>query len=96
MTSNVYDINDKVKLEITFTQNSVAADPTAVTLKVQDPSGNETSYTYALGQITKAATGNYYKEISVDEAGEWYYRFEGTGGVVAAGENMFYVRQSQF
>jgi hypothetical protein len=95
--SNVYDIGDCVKFSVSFTNDAgVATDPTAVTLDVQDPSGNEITYTYAAGTVTKSATGAYYKTVVIDEAGEWYYRWAGTGAVVAAAEAMIWVRESEF
>jgi hypothetical protein len=71
-------------------------DPTTVTLKVQDPSGVEDTYTYALGQVTKSAAGVYYRDVAVDEKGVWHYRWIGTGTVAAADEDYFFVRESQF
>lgn len=94
--ANNYDIGDAVRVSVAFTSNGSAADPTAVALKVQDPSGNEDTYTYALGQVTKDSTGNYHKDVTVDEAGTWFYRWTGTGVVVAASEGNFVVRRSVF
>lgn len=91
-----YDKGDRIRLSASFTSNSVAADPTAVVLKVKDPSGNIATYTYALAEVTKSATGNYYKDISIDESGEWYYRWEGTGAVEAADESRFIGDESEF
>ena len=94
--ATTYDIGDAVKLAAAFTSSSVAADPTTVTLKVKDPSGNESTYTYALGQVIRESVGNYYKIVSLDEAGTWYYRFVGTGAVETAAEGFLYVRESEF
>lgn len=94
--ANSYDINDLPRTTATFTVSGVATDPTTVTLKVKDPSGNTDTYTYALSQITKSSTGVYYKNIPIDEAGDWWYRWEGAGAVVAAYEGYFRVRRSQF
>jgi hypothetical protein len=74
----------------------VNTDPTAVILKVKDPSGNIATYTYALSEITKSATGVYYKDISIDEDGEWHYNFTGTGTVETADETSFEVEHSEF
>jgi len=94
--ANIYDINDRVRVAATFSAGGVNTDPATITLKVQDPSRNDTTYTYALVTVTRSAAGEYYKEITVDEAGYWYYRWEGTGAVVAAGEGYFMIRESQF
>jgi hypothetical protein len=92
-----YDIGDMIRLSGSFTNSAgTATDPTTVTLKVKDPSGNIDTYTYALSEVTKDSTGAYHKDITIDEAGQWYYRFVGTGTVAAAEEGEFEVRDSQF
>jgi hypothetical protein len=96
MAVNTYDKGDAVRLKGTFTVSSVATDPTTVTLKVKDSDGTISTYTYALAQITKLSTGIYYKDVTVSNDGLWYYRFEGTGACIAAGESQFEVRRSEF
>lgn len=160
MTINVYDKGDKPKLQVTFSEDEAAADPTAVALIVRDPDGNEESYlsstgfssqgnwdangnspaladgtgtvgdyytvtvagsanlgsglqTFAVGDrvfydgdtwlqlpspqaatLTKESTGVYSREHPVHKAGSYYYRFEGSGAIHAAGENRLKVRDS--
>jgi hypothetical protein len=96
MAVNTYDKGDAVRLKATFTVSSVVTDPTTVTLKVKDSDGTISTYTYAGGTITKLSTGIYYKDVTVSNDGIWYYRFEGTGSCIAAGENSFEVRRSEF
>lgn len=91
MTS-VYDKGDLVRITGTFTVASTATDPTTITLKVKDPSGNVDTYTYALSQVTKSSTGVYYKDLSLDEAGYWYYQWIGTGAVESVDEGYFVVK----
>jgi hypothetical protein len=91
-----YDKGDLVRLSAAFTVAGVATDPTTVTLKVQDPSGNEATYTYALGQVTKDSAGAYHYDLAIDETGLWTYRWAGTGAVVTAGEANLYARRSAF
>ena len=94
--ANTYDIKDLVRVQGTFTDADDAAfDPDVITCKYLDPSGNETENT----SPTKSATGVYYVDIPIDEAGTWYYRFEGetSGGANQGGEETyFYVSSSQF
>lgn len=71
--------NELATLTNTFTVNSVATDPTTVTLTVTDPTGTATPYTYAASEITKSATGVYTKDITCSTAGTWQYEWEGTG-----------------
>ena len=93
---NSYDIGDGIRLSGAFTVNDVATDPTAITLRVKDPVNSTGRYTYALSQVSKTSTGNYYKDITVSTAGKWFYRWEGTGAVIAADEVWFNVRLSEF
>lgn len=93
---NTYDKGDVVRLTGTFTVDGVATDPTTVTLKVQEPDGTETTYTYALATVTKVSTGVYRKDITIDESGYWYYRWEGTGTVATSGEAVLLTRESEF
>jgi len=94
--ANIYDVGDRVRLTGTFTASGSPVDPTTVTLYYQDPSGNDTIKTYALGQLTKVSTGVYRFDLDIDEAGKWYYRFAGTGACVTASESHFNVRKSEF
>ena len=96
MAVNTYDKGDAVRLKGTFTVSSVNTDPTTIILKVKDSDGTISTYTYAGGTITRSATGIYYKDVTVSNDGLWYYRFEGTGAVIAAGEGSFEVRRSEF
>lgn len=88
--TNTYDKNDTVRLTGTFTVSGSATNPTTVTLTVRDPSGNLD--TYAASDMTNSSTGVYYKDVSIDQSGKWYYEFLGTGAVATAGENFFHVR----
>lgn len=83
------------------TAAGTATDPTEVTLRVKDPSGNVTVYrwpTPGAGEsaLTKEAgqTGRFYADVSLDEAGTWTYRLAGTGAVESAEETTLYVRRS--
>ena len=96
MATNTYDINDVVRVTSTFTVSSVNTDPSDVHLKIKTPGGITSLYVYSLAEITKSATGIYYKDIAVDDDGMYYYRFEGTGTVRAASEHSFKIRSSEF
>lgn len=79
-----------------FKRNAVYTDPTTVTLKVKDPSGNISTYTYAAGEITKESTGIYYKDVVLDESWTWKARYETTGPVETAVEIEMQVEVSEF
>lgn len=92
-----YQLGDRIYLQGTFTgEDDALADPTAIVCKVKDPSGNVTTYTYALAQITRVSLGVFRVSIDLDESGTWYYRFVGTGLIVAADETEFFVEESEF
>jgi hypothetical protein len=63
----------------TFTVDDVATDPTTITLVITDPEGTETTYTFADAEITRTSAGVYTKDIVCDKAGEWTFRWQGTG-----------------
>lgn len=96
--ANAYDIGDVIRVTGTFTDaDGTAIDPDTITCKVKDPSGNIASYTYADSEVTRSDTGVYYVDVTIDEAGDWWYRFESTGtGKTAAGETYFWARVSKF
>ena len=93
---NTYDKEDLVRLTSNFTISSVLTDPVAITLIVIDPDRATGTYTYATAQVTKSATGIYYRDISLDKEGRWDYRFEGTGTVQAAADGLLLVRRTDF
>ena len=94
---NSYQPGNNVTLSVQFnTLAGVAVDPTAIALRVVDPNGIETDYTYAASQVTKIGVGSYSCMIPVLTSGYWNYRWEGTGAVYAAMESRFLVAQTAF
>lgn len=90
--ANTYNIGDTVYLPSTFAVSGVATDPTTITLTIKEPDGTSTDYTYALSQVTKSATGIYYKNFSPDQVGMHFYCWTGTGTVATAQEDWFMVK----
>ena len=88
-----WDRGDAPRLSNTFLIGTTATDPTTVTLEVTDPSGVLSSYTYP-ATVVKDATGVYHKDVPVNQAGEWHYRFIGTGTVEAVAQRRFAVRRT--
>ncbi|HUS96803.1 MAG TPA: hypothetical protein VMX97_08705, partial [Hyphomicrobiaceae bacterium] len=87
-----------IRLSVIF-QNlvKVEADPTTVTLKVMTPQEVETTYVYGVDpDITRDADGRYHFDLLIDEAGDWFYSWAGTGTVVVAEERKIRVRESVF
>lgn len=80
-----------------FAINGVATDPDTIVLKVSNPSGVKTTYTYGVGQtIVRDGVGQYHADILLNQTGRWWYRWEGTGAVQAAAEQMMYVAETAF
>jgi len=76
-------IQEKVTFKDFVTQ--LVIDPTTVICRVEKPDGTKTVYTYLSGaDIVKVSTGIYYIWISLDQAGEWFVRFEGVGTAQSA------------
>lgn len=95
MATNSYDVGNAVQCSAIFTsQAGVATDPTTVTLRVLPPSGPTQVFTLALGQVIKSSTGNFYYNFPTTIPGPHYYRYEGTGALIAAGDGSFIVTAS--
>lgn len=94
MTINSYDVGDLIRCTGTFTNAAgTAVDPTTVTFKVEDASGDVTSYVYDTDpEVVRDGTGVYHVDVSIDEAGRWQFRWESTGTGQAAGESEFWIR----
>jgi hypothetical protein len=94
-----YDKGDKVRLHATFTVAGVLTDPTTITLIIRDPDAVDTTFTYALAEITRGSLGYFYHDFIIpftSTAGAWHYRFESTGAVTSAAEKTFIARSSHF
>lgn len=91
-----YELGQSIKLTANFVDtNNSAVDPTTVVCKVMDPTGAVTT-----PSVTKNSTGSYSAVVNIglaaNQAGKWYYRFEGTGSNPATHESMFVVASSRF
>lgn len=78
-----------------FFENDVPKDPSSVKLLVRMPDG--TRVTYELGvdpEVQQQATGVYRVDISADQVGRWWYRWEGIASTKTASEQFFFVSPS--
>lgn len=90
--ANVYTIGQQVRLTATFKNSAgTATDPTGVVLKYSAAGGTVTTKTYGTDAIVKSSTGVYYFDLVLSTAGEWWYRWEGSGAIVAADEERIIV-----
>lgn len=99
VTIYTYDVGDKIRCSVRFaTIAGVDTDPTTIVFRWLDPSGNASSETFGApgASIVQDAVGHYHRDVSIDEEGEWFYRWEGTGVIQGAGEKSFLIRDSKF
>lgn len=91
-----YLLGRKVRLRATFTDPSTGlpADPTLVGVKIQDPSGTESSA--AATKDPAILLGSFYYDLVLDAVGVWTWRIEGSGAVVAVEEGSLEVKGSAF
>jgi hypothetical protein len=95
---NVYDVGDLATISATFLVNTgtiptpiwTPTDPTIVTCEVRKPSGTVDTYTDV--EIVNDSTGVYHLDLETDEAGDWWYKFVGTGDAEAVERGSFLVR----
>ncbi len=90
-TAATYHVGDRITATTTFTVDGTNTTPSTYSAQVKDPSGNESAVT-----PTVSATGVLVSNITVDEAGTWWYRIKATAGVIAADEQSFVVTASNF
>ena len=87
-----YDIGDVWRPQATFTVGGVETDPTAIVYRVQEPDGtittasvsNPGALTTASSPLARSTAGVFVYSRSLDAAGHWYYRIEGTGSAAGA------------
>lgn len=88
--SNSYDIGSLVKLTASFSDNNgVPVNPSAVLLRIKPPGGTTQVFTPAL-----SSDSTYYYNFQTGISGTHYYRFEGSGAVVAVADGQFEVTSS--
>jgi hypothetical protein len=94
--ANVYAKDNLVRISTVFTLAGVSTDPSTVRAMYKDPNNVVTTLTYGTdAALVKDSIGTYHVDIPVTTAGNWWYRFEGTGACVAANEGEFVVSLSQ-
>lgn len=90
-------VNRPIRLKANFSIDGEDTDPTDVTLRLMSPSRVETSYTYSDEDVERSSAGDFYCDVTPDEAGRWFYRWQSTGtGTTDAFEGDFLVQDSQF
>lgn len=93
---NVYQVDTLIQLNVVFynTALNVPADPTAVSLFVEDPAGTVTQV--ASNQIVRTGVGAYYSDFLPTGPGRWAYKWQGTGNVIATSrDTSFLIKGSE-
>jgi len=98
MTVNAYPLNATVALSTqAATAGGVLTDPGALLLKVKQPGGTATTYTYGVDAgLIRDAVGKYHLNLKLTLPGRWFYRWEATGAVEAASEGELAALPSAF
>jgi hypothetical protein len=92
MSIKAYLLGNLIRVTAEFSIGGVDTDPTTVTLEVKDPAGTVTTPI----PVKDAGQGKYHADINVNAAGDWWYRWEGTGVAQAAAEQRFIIKASKF
>lgn len=96
----VYDLGEPRRLEAAFTNAAgTATDPDTVTLRVAKPDGNTYVYTYNVGsptEVVRTGTGAFYFDLLLDQVGDWYFQWEGSGPVIAIEPGQLHVKGNGF
>jgi hypothetical protein len=97
MSSNTYEKGDLVRLSAIFSVSGTATDPDSVTVKVKGPDKVEVPKVYGSdAEVVRDSAGNYHYDLTVDQFGRWFYRWEGTGAVEVAKDGHLFVKHSAF
>ena len=95
MSMNQYLIGNTVQISfVLVTSTNVPIDPSALSLRITDPNGNETDF--SLATLTRTGTGLYNTTVNLVTIGQWSYRWEATGNVYAAAEGYLLCQPSAF
>lgn len=94
-TISSFPAGDTISFSVTFSVSSVDTDPTAVTFKIKNPNKSVTTYIYLTdAELTKTTTGQYKTTLVLNLAGEYSYRWEGTGAAPGVAEDTIKISRS--
>lgn len=78
-----------------LTHEETPTDPTTVTFVRKEPDDTITTYVFGVdAEVTQLATGIFACTVTVTQAGQERWRYEGTGVCEAAAEHLFIVDAS--
>jgi hypothetical protein len=91
-----YPAGSVVRMSTAFTVSGANTDPTTVTLYVKLPNAGTQIFAYGSSSMVKDATGLYHYDYATTNSGDFFYRWVGTGTVIAAAEGSFTAGPSAF
>jgi len=96
-----FDQGDIWTPQATFTVGVTPTDPTTITVRVKKPDGTVTVIGPVAGAtggsgIVRVSAGVFKTDITLDDAGYWFFRAEGTGVAAATEESHAIVDPSEF
>ena len=93
MSCEDYVVGQRPRFSAQFRLGSVMMDPTLIKFIYKKPSGSSPIVlTYGVdAALVKEATGKYYVDLFLDEAGLWKWRYESIGVVDSAQQDHFSV-----
>lgn len=92
-----YLIGSIVRLQVTIAdaQSLALVDPGGVVLKIRKPDQTLTTLTYGIDlALVKAATGDYYADVLLNQAGHWHWRYEVSSPHTGVAEGSLRVTES--
>ncbi len=80
LTPGRYYPGSTIRMTASFAdQDGAAADPDTLVVKLMDPAGVTTSYTYGTDtEVGRSAAGSYYADVTPDVGGRWHLRWIAT------------------
>ena len=92
-----YFLGETITLRTTFQMSGTYVKPNIVTLYLEPPSRVEYVHNYTpTGTVVMDATGMFSKVQFLNEWGQWWYRWFGTGTYFGTDEGYFMVENSPF
>lgn len=87
-----YQSGDSVTVYRTFASGGVALDPSEVSVEIEDPAGNISTYTFGVdSEVVNDEVGSYSCAVVVNESGWWRYRWVSGGDYISVERHRFYV-----
>lgn len=74
-----FDVGDEVSIIGEFRVGGILTSQSAVILQIKKPGFGSVTFTLALNQLTETQPGIYRRNLVLDRAGRWLYRWTAKG-----------------